>query len=283
MNVLFIVCFNVYFVVSMYYFKLYFMIVAVANQKGGVGKTTLAFHLGLALSEEGRRVLLVDADPQMNLTKTLSRTLDLEQIDPSSRLENLFKGGEVVPAGKENLWMVSSSRKLAEFDVSTTADSVKERIELMDEFASAMDGKFDAVIIDTPPNLGILTTASLIASHLVLVPFDSSEYSLDGIESLGKILKIYSRLTDARIGKLVPFDIPTKTRMAGGILDVAKERYGKLVYDFVFRSSVRFQEAILYGEPVWRLDKKFADVKEALIRLYDELEGELTSRMNKEV
>ncbi len=273
----------------MYYFKLYFMIVSVANQKGGVGKTTLAFHLGLALSEEGRRVLLVDADPQMNLTKTLSRTLDLEQIDPSSRLENLFKGREVVPAGKENLWMVSSSRKLAEFDVSTTASSpnsmypLRLRIELMDEFASTMDEKFDTVIIDTPPNLGVLTTASLIASHLVLVPFDSSEYSLDGIESLGRILKIYSRLTDARIGKLVPFDIPTKTRMAGGILDVAKERYGKLVYDFVFRSSVRFQEAILYGEPVWRLDKKFADVKEALIRLYDELEGELTSRINKEV
>ena len=243
-----------------------------------MGKTTLAFHLGLALAEEGKRVLLVDADPQMNLTKTLARTLGLERIAPSSRLENLFRNGEVSPVGLDALWMVSSSRKLAEFDVSTTADSVMERIEKMDDFTFSMDKEFDAVIIDTPPNLGVLTTASLIASHLVLVPFDSSEYSLDGIESLGRVLKIYSRLTDARIGKLVPFDIPTKTRMAGGILDVAKERYGDLVYDFVFRSSVRFQEAILYGEPVWKLDKRFSDVKDALMRLYRELEGELSKQ-----
>jgi chromosome partitioning protein len=250
------------------------VVVAVANQKGGVGKSTTAVNLGAALTTMKERVLIIDTDPQANTTSGLGvdRT-GLERsvydvIMGEAAIEDIIE-----PTSMKNLFVVPSSIDLAGAEIELVARMSRER-----QLAKAIDNlepRYDTILIDCPPSLGLITINGLTAADEVIIPIQTEYYALEGLTQLMRSIEAIQANLNPQLeiegAVLTMYD--SRTTLASEVADQVRTYLGDRVYDTVIPRTVRLAEAPSFGEPIESFDPKSVGAK-----AYRELAAEFRRR-----
>ena len=228
-------------------------IVAIANQKGGVGKTTTAVNLSACLAEQGKRVLLVDTDPQGNSTSGLG--IDKNTIEGSIYDVFINDAGidEItVDTMIENLKLAPSQISLAGAEVELVNKMAREQV-LKRAFAGVQE-KYDYAFIDCPPSLGLLTLNSLTAADTLLVPIQCEFFALEGLSLLMNTVKLVRKSLNPTLDVegvvLTMFD--SRTNLSAQVVGEVKKFFKNKVYNTIIPRSVRLGEAPSFGLPITR-------------------------------
>lgn len=230
-------------------------IIAVANQKGGVGKTTTSVNLAACLAEMGQRTLLIDLDPQGNASTGLGiSTLDLERSMYEVLVDDVDMASVLRPTELPTLQVAPASLDLAGAELDLIAELSRET-RLKENLAPLLP-RFDVVIIDCPPSLGMLTLNALTAAREVLVPVQTEFYAMQGLTQLmGTIDKVRRRLNPGlRIGAIVCVMYDARTNLAGEVVQEVRRYFGELVCRTVVPRNVKLSEAPSHGQPINRWD-----------------------------
>ena len=229
------------------------MIVAIANQKGGAGKTTTAINLASALAMRGNPSLLIDLDPQANSTLSFvdrngsDRNIYDAIEDPSCKLSDVVK-----PAlNQENLWIAPARISLAKLEARLIGE-LDAHFRLKDRIAS-LGERFSPVVIDCPPTLGLLTVNALVAATHLLIPIQTSYFALEGTDDLLETIeKVRSRAnTNLQIlGVLITMH-DRRTSLARDIKQQIQKVFGAKVFDTVISKNVRLEESPAYKESIF--------------------------------
>lgn len=233
-------------------------VVAIANQKGGVAKTTTAINLAAGLAEKGRKVLVIDMDPQGNASTGLGVSLDQRQRTIYDvLLGDATVGSAVVETGTQGVFLVPSTTELSSSDVQLF--NVNKRSYLLrDAFAGAdlVEMAFDYALIDCPPSLNLLTVNALVAAHSVLIPLQSEFFALEGLSQL--MLTIREIRQTANPGLRVEGVLLTmhdqRNNLSQQVEQDARETLGALVYQTVIPRNVRLSEAPSFSVPALSYD-----------------------------
>ena len=230
-------------------------IIAIANQKGGVGKTTTTINLGAAIAESGKKVLIIDLDPQSNTTTGLGvSTKDLNSSIYQVIIEENTASETIISVGIKNLYLLPSSLELAGAEIElVTAFSREQRLtRALDEVVS----DYDFIIIDCPPALGLLTVNALCFANEVIVPIQCEYYALEGLGQLvGNVDLVKANLNpDLEISKIVLVMYDSRTKISKQVADEVREYFGERVCDQIIPRSVRLSEAPSYGQPITVFD-----------------------------
>jgi chromosome partitioning protein len=226
-------------------------VLSIANQKGGVGKTTTAVNLGAALAEEGYRTLVIDLDPQSNATTGLGiNSRDIQASVYDVVMNNTGLDDCIEPTSLKNLFVAPATIDLAGAEIELVPAFSRE-LKLRRAIDEIRDD-YDIALIDCPPSLGLLTINGLAAADGVLVPIQCEYYALEG---LGQLLRNVSLvrsnlnpLLEMRGIVLTMYD--ARTRLADQVVDEVRTHFGKRVYSTVVPRTVRLSEAPSFGQPI---------------------------------
>ena len=233
--------------------------IAIANQKGGVGKTTTSINLSAALAAQGKKVLIIDTDPQGNATSGFG----VEKNELDNTVYELMLGectikecilSEVIP----NLDMLPTNVNLAAIEIETIDVENKEYI-LKNELDWIKD-KYDFILIDCPPSLSMLTVNAMSAADSVLVPIQCEYYALEGLSQLIHTINLVkSRLNEDLEMEGVVFTMyDSRTNLSAEVVENVKENLDEKIFDTVIPRNIRLAEAPSFGQPITMYDPKSA-------------------------
>jgi chromosome partitioning protein len=227
-------------------------VIAFANQKGGVAKTTTTLNLGVALHELGRRVLLVDLDPQGNLTMSQGMNPDAIERSMFDVLVHRVPISDVIHTVEVDIAV--SSIDLAGAELALSALIGRERA--LEKALVEVRDRYDYVLLDTPPSLGLLTINAFVAADGVIVPVQCEYLSLRGLVQLENTLAMVRENLNpnVKVEGIVPTMYDGRTLHAREAIEILEEHFGDLVYDTRIRKTVRYAEAPVKGSSVLRYD-----------------------------
>jgi chromosome partitioning protein len=228
-------------------------IIAIANQKGGVGKTTTAVNLGAALAESGKRILVVDLDPQANATSSFG----LQEVEDISLYEPLLGEAsiseKILPTRRERLFLVPADLDMAgaEVEIARMPNHLTRLAETLKPLHT--DQTFDFVFLDCPPSLGILMSNALAAADELLTPIQCEYFALEG---LVKIVRLIEQVLDSganerlELGGIVMTMFDSRTNLSQQVVADVRKHFGERVYETVIPRSVRLSEAPSFGKSI---------------------------------
>jgi chromosome partitioning protein len=230
-------------------------IVAIANQKGGVGKSTTAINLGAGLAYQGERILLVDVDPQGNTTSGLG--IDRSAIEYSTYdllVEDVPVDDVIEPSSVRDLFVVPATIELAGAEIELV--SMFSREARLGTALEPIVEDYDFILVDCPPSLGLLTVNGLAAADEVLIPIQCEYYALEGVSQLMKNIQLVRRSLNPQLDiegvLLTMYD--GRTTLAADVVAQVREHFGDTTYRTVIPRTVRLSEAPSYGEPIEAYD-----------------------------
>jgi chromosome partitioning protein len=229
-------------------------VLAFANQKGGVAKTTSALNLGVALCEMGLRVLGVDMDPQGNLT--MSQGIDTEGLDKSMYDVLVHRTPIKDVIVSREIDVATSTIDLAGAEMALSTMIGRERA--LEKALGPVQKDYDYILIDTPPSLGLLTINALTAAEGVIVPVQCEYLSLRGLLQLERTLDMIRENLNpkVRIKGILPTLYDARTLHGREAVEVLKENFGKLVFKTIVNKTIRFAEAPVQGSSVLKYDSR---------------------------
>jgi len=233
-------------------------IIAVANQKGGVGKTTTAVNLSACIAAVGRRVLLFDLDPQANATSGMG----LDKTQGGSAYRVLLGEGalleKVRPTAFERLEMIPSEVDLCGVDIELPRAENHLQQVLRSLQPVVQSQRFDVIFIDCPPSLGILTLNAFVAADSVLVPLQCEYYALEGISMLNRVMaQLHDSGANPRLELLgvVMTMFDGRTRLSQQVVAEVRQHFGQKVFQTLIPRATRLAEAPSFGKPIIHYDK----------------------------
>lgn len=249
-------------------------VIAIANQKGGVGKTTTAVNLSACLGKRGKKVLLIDIDPQGNTTSGLG-------VDPKGVEQSIYDciindvpmSEVIIKTEFDNLWICPSNIHLAGAELELVMRENREYV-LKNSIKEIKDN-FDFIFIDCPPSLGLITLNSFTATDTVLVPIQCEYYALEGLGQLTNTIKMIKQKLNPEISLegvlLTMFD--ARTNLSIQVVDEVKKFFKSQVFATIIPRNVRLSEAPSFGQPVIEYDKNSRGAE-----VYTELAEEIIKR-----
>lgn len=230
-------------------------IIAIANQKGGVGKTTTSVNLAASLGALEKKVLLIDADPQANATSGLGIEVDAVEIGSYQVLEHTKTAKEtIVASNAPNVDIIPAHIDLVAIEIELVDKD--EREYMLKKAISDLKNDYDYIIIDCAPSLGLLTLNALTAADSVIIPIQCEYFALEG---LGKLLntiksvqKIHNKALDIEGLLLTMFD--SRLRLSNQVVEEVQKHFSDMVFDTIIQRNVRLSEAPSYGESIINYD-----------------------------
>ena len=232
-------------------------IIAIANQKGGVGKTTTSVNLSACLAYIGKRVLLVDTDPQGNATS--GGGIEKAEVDEciyDILVEDVEPRQVIKPTAVENLFIIPATIQLAGAEIELVP-TISREVRLK-RALETVKGEYDYIIIDCPPSLGLLTINALTASDAVLIPVQCEYYALEGLSQLLNTVRLVQKHlnTDLMIEGVLLTMLDARTNLGIQVIEEVKKYFQDKVYQTIIPRNIRLSEAPSHGEPIIIYDPK---------------------------
>lgn len=232
-------------------------IIAVSNQKGGVGKTTTTVNLSACLAEAGKKVLLVDLDPQGNASSGVGIDKDsLEMCIYDALIDGVPISEIIVSTALKNLSVIPATIQLAGAEVEMV--NIVSRETILKKVLDTIKDTYDFILIDCPPSLGLLTVNALLAADSVLIPIQCEFYALEGVSQLMNTVEMVQETLNSNLkveGVLLTM-YDGRTNLSIQVADEVKKHFTKLVYKTIIPRNVRLSEAPSFGEPIIVYDPK---------------------------
>ena len=240
-------------------------IIAIANQKGGVGKTTTAVNLGAALGILEKKVLLIDADPQANATSGLGIDVHGIQLGTYQLLDHSIKIDDaILPTESPNLDLVPSHIDLVASEIELVDKTSRE--QMLKKALNGSINQYDYILIDCAPSLGLITLNSLVAADSLIIPIQCEYFALEGLGKLLNTIKSVQKLhnKDLDIEGLLLTMYDTRLRLSNQVVEEVKKHFGKMVFKTIIQRNIKLSEAPSFGEDIISYDASSRGAKSYL-------------------
>lgn len=236
-------------------------VITIMNQKGGVGKTTTVINLGCGLKNHGKKVMLIDMDPQANLTASVGiryRELNYSIIDVflnNTSIENVVQD-------YDGIHVVPSSMSLSGFDIQLA--NLPGRESLLKKVIESVKNQYDCILIDCPPTMGLLTLNSLTAADGVIIPIQAGYLPLEGVSNMLEVVNVIKgRLNqDLKIDGVVVTMYDRRQKLQKEVVELLREHFKELLFQTKIRNNVALAEAPSFGEDIFRYSSKSTGAKD---------------------